>query len=110
MGPTLGRDAFGADPERHGAQIGAQLFAHGSGIGAFVHSIALLQLATDVYGVISFGRIENSPAPWGALHYRVPGMVSGPVGAAAGVGSAVARTMWQSGATSASVTPTYGYQ
>jgi len=90
--------------------IGAQLFAHGSGIGAFVYSIAFLQLATDLYGVIPFGRIDNSPAPWGALPYRVPALVSGPVGAAAGVGSAVARTMLHTGAATASVSPTYGYQ
>src|SRR5579859_67229 len=81
--------------------IGAQLFAHGSGIGAFVYSIAFLQLATDLYGVIPFGRIDSSSPPWGALPYRVSGMVGGPAGAAAAAGASMAQSVWHGGATSA---------
>ncbi len=93
--------------------IGAQLFAHGSGLAAFVYSIAFLQLATDLYSLIPFGSISSSSAPWGNLSLPVPALLSGTTGAAMGVGSAIGRAMWQAHATTpsaASPAPTYGYQ
>lgn len=89
--------------------IGAQLFAHGSGLGAFVYSIAFLQLATDIYSLLPFGSAGGySTPPWGAISWPAPAVLGGAlraaggVGAAVGVGAAAAR-----GASSAA--PTYGY-
>jgi hypothetical protein len=65
--------------------IGAQLFARGAGLGAFVYSIAFLQLATDLYTLIPFGHVGSSGAPWGSLPWRAPlaAMGAGGAGAAA---------------------------
>jgi hypothetical protein len=90
--------------------IGAQLFAHGSGLGAFVYSIAFLQLATDLYSLIPLGRIDSSSVPWAAGGARIPGLVSGPVGMAAGAGLTVASAVLHTGTAPASAAPTYGYQ
>jgi hypothetical protein len=58
--------------------IGVQLFAFGGGgLGAFVYSIAALQLATDVYHLIPFGGGGGSHgAPWGGLPWRAAGLLS----------------------------------
>jgi hypothetical protein len=67
--------------------IGAQLFAHGSGLGAFVYSIAFLQLATDLYSLIPFGHTGGSGgAPWGALPLRP--MIGAATGGAGGAAAA----------------------
>ena len=51
--------------------IGTQLFAFGDGgLGAFVYSIAFLQLATDLYTFIPFGSVGSHGAPWGPLPWR----------------------------------------
>lgn len=67
--------------------IGAQLFAHGSGLGAFVYSIAFLQLATDLYSLIPFGHTGGGGGPpWGG----VAGLARPLVGAAMGPAAAAA--------------------
>jgi len=53
--------------------IGLGLFAGvgGSGLAAFVFSIAFLQLATDLYSLIPFGMISaGGGAPWGGLPWQ----------------------------------------
>jgi hypothetical protein len=49
--------------------IGAQLFAYGAGLGAFVYAIAFLQLAYDLYDLIPFGHVrgQGSSLPLGQL-------------------------------------------
>jgi hypothetical protein len=67
--------------------IGAQLFANGSGMGAFVYSIAFLQLATDLYSLIPFGGAGYASGPWGAVSWSAPAMLGGvtrTIGGAAG--------------------------
>jgi hypothetical protein len=102
-------------PSVFALSIGAQLFAHGGGLGAFVYSIAFLQLATDLYSLIPFGSTGSAGAPW-ALSWPAPaalgeaklamgglgGVASGIAGAAGGVvaGAAATRGGGQ----------TYGYQ
>jgi hypothetical protein len=95
--------------------IGAQLFAHGSGLGAFVYSIAFLELATDLYTLIPFGSVGGGGAPWGALPQaaalRMAGMALGGAGAAATtLARTEARYPWPAGATTESVASMYGYQ
>ncbi len=71
-------------PSVFALSIGAGLFAGGAGIGAFVYSIAFLQLATDLYSIIPFGHSGNSGgAPWGTLPGRLGMMAVGNMGAAA---------------------------
>src|SRR5438132_9946737 len=55
--------------------IGGQLFAHGSGLGAFVYSIAFLQLATDLYSLIPFGSTGSTGPPFGSLSLPVPALL-----------------------------------
>ena len=72
--------------------IGAQLFARGSGLGAFVYSIAFLQLATDLYGLIPFGSSNHGTGPWGAVSWSAPAMLGGitrTIGGAAGGAASV---------------------
>jgi hypothetical protein len=91
--------------------IGAQLFAEGSGLGAFVYSIAFLQLATDLYTLIPFGTTGSGGPPWGSLPSRLTAMVGGPAGAAAVGGAAAAGTVAQAATTTAGpVVQTYGYR
>lgn len=97
--------------------IGAQLFAHGSGMGAFVYSIAFLQLATDIYSVIPFGQagVHTIP-PWGAIGWPGPAVLgsvfrgTGAIGAAAGVASAAVGAGALASQAGGSAAPTYGYQ
>ena len=95
--------------------IGAQLFARGGGIGAFVYSIAFLQLATDLYSLIPFGGIGGSSGPPWALAWPAPEaarLASGGIGGVAGVtgGIAVAAGTVAAGAAASRVgTQTYGY-
>jgi hypothetical protein len=71
--------------------IGAQLFAYGGGLGAFVYSIAFLQLAHDLYELIPFGLARSSGAPWGSLPWRAPMALA--LGGGAGAVAASAPTM-----------------
>lgn len=89
--------------------IGAQLFAHGSGLGAFVYSIAFLQLATDLYGLIPFGTSGSGGPPWGAVSWPAPAMLGGAARAAGSVGAAVGGVVPAAGAAVSSVV-TYGYK
>jgi hypothetical protein len=92
--------------------IGAQLFATGSGLGAFVYSIAFLQLATDVYSLIPFGASRPGPTPWGGLPWRAPaliGAITGPASAGAAAATTMAGAAWPAGATRGLGTQTYGY-
>jgi hypothetical protein len=102
-------------PSVFALSIGAQLFAHGGGLGAFVYSIAFLQLATDLYSLIPFGSTGSAGPPW-ALSWPahtvfgeargamggLGGVAGGIAGAAGGVvaGAAATRVAGQ----------TYGYQ
>jgi hypothetical protein len=63
--------------------IGAQLFAHGSGVMAFMFSIAAMQVAVDVYKILPGAAGGNSGAPWNFLPL-------GPLAIRAGTPSAVA--------------------
>lgn len=97
--------------------IGAQLFARGNGMGAFVYSIAFLQLATDIYSVIPFGQAGvHSVPPWGAIGWPGPAMLGsffrggGAIGAAAGAASAAVGGGAQASGAANAVAPTYGYQ
>ena len=73
--------------------IGAQLFAHGSGIGAFVFSIAALQLATDLYSLIPFGHIGHQGSPMGSAAGALRGAAAvGGLAAGFGAGSAAVAT------------------
>ena len=57
--------------------IGAQMFAFGNGVGAFVYSIAFLQLATDLYSLIPFGFAGGGGSPFGSLPGRVTSLMVG---------------------------------
>jgi hypothetical protein len=86
--------------------IGAQLFAHGSGIGAFVYSIAFLQLATDLYSLIPFGSASYASGPWGGVSWSAPAMLGGVTRTIGGAGAAGA-----AGAVAGAVVgQTYGYR
>jgi hypothetical protein len=90
--------------------IGAQLFAHGTGLAGFVYSIAFLQLATDLYSLIPFGRSDPAPSPWGGMSWPIPaivGALSGPAAGAAAA-SAVAGAVPATGRTFGGTV--YGYQ
>jgi hypothetical protein len=74
--------------------IGVQLAAHGSGMGAFVFSIAFLQLATDLYTLIPFGSSGGGGGPpWGNLPWRLGGIAAAGMGAGAGAAAASAPAM-----------------
>jgi hypothetical protein len=93
--------------------IGAQLFAHGSGLGAFVYSIAFLQLATDIYSIIPFSNSGgHATPPWGAISWPGPAVLGGATRAAGGIGVA-AGGVAAAGAVAAraavSTAQTYGY-
>jgi hypothetical protein len=99
-------------PSVFALSIGAQLFAHGGGLGAFVYSIAFLQLATDLYSLIPFGSTGSSGVPW-ALSWPAPsllgqgrtvlgGVAGGIAGAAGGFVAGAASTRGGG--------QTYGYQ
>ncbi len=105
-------------PSVFALSIGTQLFAHGGGVGAFVYSIAFLQLASDVYSLIPFGTSGSAGPPW-AFSWPAPEvarLATGGLGGIAGgiavaAGTAVAAGSALSGA--ASTRPggqTYGYQ
>jgi hypothetical protein len=47
--------------------IGAQLFAHGSGVMAFMFSIAAMQVAVDVYKILPGANGGGGSAPWSFL-------------------------------------------
>jgi hypothetical protein len=88
--------------------IGAQLFARGSGMGAFVYSIAFLQLATDLYTLIPFGAANFAAAPWGGVSWSAPSMLGGVTRTVAGSGAAA---VGAAGAvTGVVVGQTYGYR
>jgi hypothetical protein len=88
--------------------IGAQLFARGSGIGAFVYSIAFLQLATDLYSLIPFGSAGYATPPFGGVSWSAPAMLGGitrTIGGAAAAGGAAAGA-----GASVAVGQSYGYR
>jgi hypothetical protein len=91
--------------------IGVQMFASGSGLSAFVYSIAFLQLATDLYSLIPFGRNDPSGSPWGGMSWPVPALVGAVAGPASGAAASVAGVgaAWPAGATRGFGTQTYGY-
>ena len=89
--------------------IGAQLFAHGTGLGAFVYSIAFLQLATDLYSLIPFGTSTSGGPPWGAVSWPAPALLGGAARAAGGIGAAASGVVPAAGAAVSSVV-TYGYK
>jgi hypothetical protein len=70
-------------PSVFALSIGLGLFAGGSGIGAFVFSIAFLQLATDLYSLIPFGMVGGGGTPWGALPMHAARLAAGLGGGAA---------------------------
>jgi hypothetical protein len=103
-------------PSVFALSIGAQLFAHGGGLGAFVYSIAFLQLASDVYNLIPFGSPEAGGGPPWAMAWPAHVLFGhgtaamGGLGAVAG-GIAVAAGGAAAGAASSRVGgQTYGYQ
>jgi hypothetical protein len=90
--------------------IGAQLFAFGAGIGAFVYSIAFLQLATDLYTLIPFGSTASGEPPW-ALAWPAHILVGhgrSAAGVIGGMGAGLAGVV--PGMSSRGVGQTYGYQ
>jgi hypothetical protein len=92
--------------------IGVQLFVHGSGLGAFVYSIAFLQLAADLYSLIPFGSIGASAPPWGGLSLPMPFVLGSAARAAGGVGAVagVANSVVQTATAAGSLSQTYGYR
>jgi hypothetical protein len=91
--------------------IGAQMFAHGSGLAGFVYSIAFLQLATDLYSLVPFGRSDPASSPFGGMSWPVPavmGALSAPASAGVAATSAVAGAA--SGTRGGSGPQMYGYQ
>ena len=69
--------------------IGVQMAAYGSGLGAFVFSIAFLQLATDLYSLIPFGMAAGGGgSPWGGLPMQAARMASGVGGGTAAAAAA----------------------
>jgi hypothetical protein len=96
-------------PSVFALSIGAQLFAHGGGVGVFVYSIAFLQLASDVYNLIPFGHTESGGPPW-AFAWQASEVAKIATGGVGG-GVAVAAGAVAAGAASARVTGhSYGYQ
>jgi len=92
--------------------IGAQLFAHGGGLGAFVYSIAFLQLATDLYSLIPFGHQNASGAPW-ALSWPAPEAARLATGSVGGIGGGIAMVaggVMAGAAGTREGAQTYGYQ
>ena len=61
--------------------IGAQLFAHGSGVMAFMFSIAAMQVAMDVYKILP-SAVGSSGSPLGAFPWRLPMLGTGTTAAA----------------------------
>jgi hypothetical protein len=102
-------------PSVFALSMGAQLFANGGGLGAFLYSIAFLQLATDVYSLIPFGSTGSSGAPWALawpahVVFGEGRLAMGGLGGAAG-GIAMAAGGVVAGAASTRVAAqTYGYQ
>ena len=98
-------------PSVFALSIGTQLFAYGGGIGAFVYSIAFLQLACDVYNLIPFGNMGSGGPPW-AFSWPAPDvarLARGGIGGAAG-GVAVAGGVVAAAAVPRVGGQTYGYQ
>jgi hypothetical protein len=92
--------------------IGAQLFAHGSGLVPFLYSVAFMQLATDLYSLIPFGSTGSAGPPW-ALTWPAPDAARLATGGLGGVtgGIAVAAGSVVAGAASTRIAgQTYGYQ
>ena len=102
-------------PSVFALSIGAQLFAHGGGLGAFVYSIAFLQLATDLYSLIPFGGTGSAGPPW-ALSWPAPAvlgearMATGGLGGVAGGLAGAAGGVMAGAAATRVVGQTYGYQ
>ena len=95
--------------------IGTQLFARGGGLGAFLYSIAFLQLATDLYSLIPFSSPGVDGPPWALAWpaHVVLGQSRGAVGGVGGVagGIALAASSVVAGSGSPHIAgPTYGYQ
>jgi hypothetical protein len=98
-------------PSVFALSIGAQLFAHGSGIGAFVYSIAFLQLATDLYTLIPFNSgAGSSGPPMGAMSWPAPFVFNTAGRAMGGVGVAASSLASAAGALRTASPTTYGYQ
>jgi hypothetical protein len=98
-------------PSAFALSIGAQLFAHGSGIGAFVYSIAFLQLATDLYTLIPFNSgAGSSGPPMGAMSWPAPFVFNTAGRAMGGVGVAASGLASAAGALRTASPTTYGYQ
>ena len=97
-------------PSVFALSIGVQLMAHGSGPGAFVYSIAFMQLATDFYTLIPFNSVGASGPPMGAMSWPAP-FVFGSFGRAMGGAGAVAGGVASAaGALRGAIPTTYGYQ
>jgi hypothetical protein len=89
--------------------IGAQLFAHGNGLMAFMFSIAAMQVAVDIYRILPGAAGGSSGPPWGSLPWRVP-----LIAASLGVGTGAAAASRASAATDAMrpqvLADMYGYR
>jgi len=102
-------------PSVFALSIGSQLFAHGGGLGAFVYSIAFLQLATDLYSLIPFGSTASAGPPWALAWpaHVVLGegkLAMGGVGGVAGGMAVAAGSVVAGAATTRVAGQTYGYQ
>lgn len=106
---TWGGTLLAQIPSVMALSIGAQLFAHGTGLGAFVYSIAFLQLATDLYTLIPFGSAASGGPPWGAVSWPAPALLGGAARATGSIGAAVGGVAPPAGAALSSVV-TYGYK
>jgi hypothetical protein len=65
-GRTWGGLLLAQIPSVLALNIGVQLFAHGSGLMAFMFSIAAMQVACDVYTILPFGHLGHEGSPLGA--------------------------------------------
>jgi hypothetical protein len=73
--------------------IGAQLFAHGNGLMAFMFSIAAMQVAVDIYKILPGAAGGNSGAPWNFLPLGPLAIRAGtPSGVAAGAAATTQMT------------------
>ena len=76
--------------------IGLQIFRHGGGLGAFVYTIAFLQLAHDLYDLIPFGMARGQGSPVGTAVSAAAAFAGGLAGAGVGMTSKVGTwSPWQ---------------
>jgi hypothetical protein len=89
--------------------IGAQLFAHGSGLMAFMFSIAAMQVAVDIYKILPGAAAGNSGPPWGSLPWRLP-LAAGGLGVGAGAAAASKASGAVDNVRPRDLADTYGYR